>query len=87
VQNVQVRAFRVLLSAFVRGRVHLHFDSAEEVAAALSAAGFASADVQRAVNLAGEGRDPASGEGRDPASRLARDPASGLAHILEASTT
>ena len=26
VQNPQVRIFRVLLSAFVRGRVHLHFD-------------------------------------------------------------
>ena len=79
VQNVQVRAFRVLLSAFVRGRVHLHFDSTADVAAALRAAGFASADVQRAVDLAGEAGGPAS--------RLARDPASGLAHILEASTT
>lgn len=79
VQNVQVRVFRVLLSAFVRGRVHLHFDSTAEVIAALRAAGFASAEVERAVVLAGEGRDPASS--------LARDPASGLAHILEASTT
>jgi O-methyltransferase involved in polyketide biosynthesis len=78
-QNVQVRAFRALLSAFVRRRVHLHFDSAAEVAAALRAAGFATVDVRRAVDLAGDGPEPAS--------RLGRDPASGLAYILEASTT
>src|SRR5205823_14308816 len=30
VQNVEVRAFRVLLSAFVRGRVHLHFGDPEQ---------------------------------------------------------
>ncbi len=41
VADLQVRAFRVLLSAFVRGRVYLHFDSAEDVVAALLAAGFA----------------------------------------------
>ena len=67
----EVRAFRVLLSAFVRGRVYLHFDDAEQAAAALTAAGFASAHVLRAI-------DVASG---------ANDPAARLAHIIEASTT
>ncbi len=70
-QTVEVRAFRVLLSAFVRRRVHLSFGSAHDVRAALRAAGFASADVRPAVSAAG----------------LAPDPGSSLAHILEASTT
>jgi O-methyltransferase involved in polyketide biosynthesis len=70
VQNVEIRAFRILLSAFVRGRVYLHFDSTSEALAALRAAGFDAAQVARAVDLVGGGRDPASR----------------LAHILEAST-
>jgi O-methyltransferase involved in polyketide biosynthesis len=37
------RAFRVLLSAFARGRVHLHYRDADEAAAALRNAGFAEA--------------------------------------------
>jgi O-methyltransferase involved in polyketide biosynthesis len=68
-QNAQVRAFRLLLSAFVRGRVHLHFGTEQEVVAALGEAGFASAEVRRAADVVG-------GEIRDPAGRLA--------HILEA---
>jgi O-methyltransferase involved in polyketide biosynthesis len=71
VQNIQVRAFRVLLSAFVRGRVHLHFDDAAQARDALTAAGFAAAEVHRAVDVVGP----------------ARDPAASLSHILEASTT
>jgi O-methyltransferase involved in polyketide biosynthesis len=89
-QSAQVRAFRVLLSAFVRARVHLHFDSPAEVVAALRAAGFAEAEVQRAVDIAGEGPNASSRvtlEAGDAANRMARDPASRLAHILEASTT
>jgi O-methyltransferase involved in polyketide biosynthesis len=69
-QNAQIRAFRVLLSVFVRGRVHLHFGQPPEVVEALRAAGFASAEVRRASDLAGEHRNAASE----------------LAHILEAST-
>ena len=69
----QVRAFRLLLSAFVRGRVYLHFDDAAEAEAALVAAGFASAEVLLAVAHIGE-----TGTG---------DAGSRLAHILEASTT
>ncbi len=66
----QVRAFRVLLSAFVRGRVYLHFEEASEAEAGLLAAGFAAAEVDRAVDVIGAGRDAGAR----------------LAHILEAST-
>ena len=52
VQNVHTRAFRVLLSAFVRGRVHLHFDDPEDVCAALSDAGFTQCEVRAAGELA-----------------------------------
>jgi O-methyltransferase involved in polyketide biosynthesis len=69
-QNVQVRAFRVLLSAFVRGRVYLHFGNEEEILDALHRAGFTSAEVRRASEV--------SGEDSDRGSRLA--------HIIEAST-
>jgi O-methyltransferase involved in polyketide biosynthesis len=57
-QTMQVRAFRVMLSAFVRGRVHLHFGTEDEVVAALREAGFASAEVQRAADVAHDVDDP-----------------------------
>jgi O-methyltransferase involved in polyketide biosynthesis len=62
VQDATVRAFRVLLSVFVRGRVHLHFDSPQEVVRALKDSGFAAAEVKLAAELA---------TGSDRASRLA----------------
>lgn len=65
-----VQAFRLLLSAFVRGRVHLHFTDAAGAEAALHAAGFASAQVRPAVGVVGEPGDAGTR----------------LAHILEAST-
>jgi O-methyltransferase involved in polyketide biosynthesis len=71
-QTREVRAFRVLLSAFVRGRVYLHFDNAAQATAALRDAGFAQAGVLPAVRVVGE-------DSRDPAARLS--------HIIEASTT
>jgi O-methyltransferase involved in polyketide biosynthesis len=74
VQDVQVRAFRILLSVFVRGRVHLHFESPREVVEALEAAGFARAEVRLAAEVV-------SGAGGEQP----RDRASRLAHILEAS--
>ena len=40
-----VRAFGLALSAFVRGRVYLHFDGAQQAQARLLAAGFAEAGV------------------------------------------
>jgi O-methyltransferase involved in polyketide biosynthesis len=67
-QDVRVRVFRVLLSAFVRGRVHLHFGDEREVQSALLQAGFAAAAVHRAADLSGDGSDPAAN----------------LAHTLEA---
>ncbi len=69
-QTPQVRVFRVLLSAFVRGRVYLHFSQPAEAEAALRDAGFARAEVRRAADIS---------EGRRDAGRR-------LAHILEAST-
>jgi O-methyltransferase involved in polyketide biosynthesis len=69
-QNAQVRVFRLLLSAFVRGRVHLHFGSEEEVITALHEAGFLGAEVRQATEVVGEDRDQAAR----------------LAHIIEAST-
>jgi hypothetical protein len=54
------RAFRALLSAFVRGRVHVHFESTDGVVAALEEAGFVKADVR-----------PAERAARDRATRIA----------------
>ena len=71
VQSPFVRGFRVALSAFVRGRVYLHFHSAEEAVAALLAAGFAAATVTPADAITADSP---------------REAGAGLAHILEAST-
>lgn len=68
-QTLQVRAFRVVLSAFVRGRVHLHFRDPGEVVDALKRAGFAQAEVRPAFALAG----------------LPAQPGTRLAYVLEAS--
>lgn len=67
----QVRAFRLLLGAFVRGGVYLHFSDAREAESTLVEHGFAAAQVRRAVDVVG--RREGSG--------------SRLANILEASTT
>jgi O-methyltransferase involved in polyketide biosynthesis len=69
VQTIEVRAFRILLGAFVRGRVHLHFRDPGEVVHALQAAGFARAEVRPAFAVAG----------------LTGHPGTRLAYILEAS--
>ena len=58
-----MRAFRLLLSAFVRGRVHLHFGSEHEAAAALRDAGFRHASLRRASEVAPEGGSLGSGAG------------------------
>lgn len=71
VQNALIRGFRVALSLFVRGRVHLHFQSAPDAEAALLRAGFKHAGVRRASDIV----------------EVPEGPAGGLAHILEASTT
>jgi O-methyltransferase involved in polyketide biosynthesis len=46
IQTPVIRAFRVVLGAFVRGRVYLHFESEGEAVAELEAAGFRSAEVR-----------------------------------------
>ncbi len=69
-QTLEVRAFRVLLAAFVRGRVHLHFRDPGEVVSALQDAGFPRAEVRPAFAVAG----------------LAGHPGTRLAYVLEAST-
>jgi O-methyltransferase involved in polyketide biosynthesis len=53
----EARAFRVLLSAFVRGKVHIHFERAEDVEAALRKAGFASASARAATEVLDRRRD------------------------------
>ncbi len=40
-----IRAFRVALGAFVRGRVYLHFDTPDEVRTALGNAGFGAVEL------------------------------------------
>ncbi len=71
VAGSQVQIFRVLLSAFVRGRVHLHFDEPAEAERAVLAAGFASALLRRGIDITDINR----GRGSD------------MVHILEASST
>ncbi|HXF00196.1 MAG TPA: class I SAM-dependent methyltransferase [Solirubrobacterales bacterium] len=65
------RAFGVVLSAFVRGRVHTHFADADEATAALRAAGFSEARLHRC------GEHPAAGPTRG-------DPGARRVHIIEA---
>jgi O-methyltransferase involved in polyketide biosynthesis len=69
-QSPAVRAFRVALSAFVRGRVYLHFDDAADAERRLHASGFATASVRPAGQV----------------TALPGDRGGSLAHILEAST-
>jgi O-methyltransferase involved in polyketide biosynthesis len=56
-QHPFVRAGRLALSGFVRGRVHLHFPSESEAAAALLGCGFVEASVRPAHEIA-----PAEGQ-------------------------
>jgi O-methyltransferase involved in polyketide biosynthesis len=55
-----VKVFMLGLSAFVRGRVNLHFPRAADAAAALERAGFARAQVRPAAEVLslGDARDP-----------------------------
>ncbi len=69
-QTIEVRGFRMLLSAFVRGRVYLHFADPEQAEAELRQAGFVDVTIEPATTVTG-----------DPPTRGAQ-----LAHILEAST-
>jgi O-methyltransferase involved in polyketide biosynthesis len=73
VQDARIRAFRLALSAFVRGHVHLHFEGAEQAQRALRKAGFAAVTLTPAAEI------PGSEEGG--LSRSSR-----LVHIIEASS-
>lgn len=72
VQSPTIRLFRVALSAFVRGRVHLHFSDGADAEARLRGSGFDTAAVRPAAARVAE---RAPGGGGAP-----------LARILEAST-
>jgi O-methyltransferase involved in polyketide biosynthesis len=65
-----VAGFALVLSLFVRGRVHLHYGTPAEAEAALRSAGFATARLRRAASLAPEHRGPGAE----------------LAYIIDAST-
>jgi O-methyltransferase involved in polyketide biosynthesis len=56
--GVGARAFRVVLAAFVRGRVYVHFADCADAEAALAATGFSSASVLPAARCV-----PGTGEG------------------------
>ncbi|WP_293372877.1 class I SAM-dependent methyltransferase [Nevskia sp.] len=62
-----VQAFVRLLSAFVRGRVHLHFDAPVDAENTLKSAGFATAALLSPADFADRYR-----ECRDPAAKLVR---------------
>jgi O-methyltransferase involved in polyketide biosynthesis len=79
-QNLRVKAFRLALAALVRGPVHLHFGDEPEVAGALTGAGFASAEIYRAQELAANGKYSATN------GTAAEDSAARLAHTIEART-
>lgn len=70
VTSTLVRAFRLGLSAFVRGPVSLHFDEAADAEEQLRTCGFAMASVRPATRLAD----------------LPEKSRGSMAHILEAST-
>jgi O-methyltransferase involved in polyketide biosynthesis len=71
VQTPAVRFLRQLLAGFVRGRVYLHFDGAQQAEAALREAGFGGAAVRRAGEI----------------TELPEREQTATAHILEASIT
>jgi len=52
-QSAGVSAFKVVLSAFVKGRVYLHFDNEVVAATELRNAGFELADLHQARHFAG----------------------------------
>jgi O-methyltransferase involved in polyketide biosynthesis len=73
-QTPEVRVFRLLLAAFVRGGVYLHFADAAEAERRLREAGFTSATVTPADRLITDPDERPQGKGGQ------------MAHILEAST-
>lgn len=72
-QNALTTMAMVALSVFVRGQVHLHFDSAADAGRSLGAAGFAPVRLHRV-------------EEHPAAAPVRRDPAARLVHVVEAGT-
>lgn len=72
-RQLAVQAFVGLLSAFVRGRVHLHFRAAADAEAQLLAAGFRTAQLLSPADFADR-------------YRVCRDPAARLVRIVRATT-
>jgi O-methyltransferase involved in polyketide biosynthesis len=70
-RGVTERAFRVVLSSFVRRQVHTHFEGEGAAVDALRAAGFEEVELHRAD------AHPAAGDAAD-------DPAAARIHIIEA---
>ena len=84
VQDLPIRAFRLLLSVFVRGNVHLHFETVPEAVQALRDAGFERAHVRRAMDVLGGSGD--RGGSRHRGGSGPRGGGGQLVHIIEAST-
>ena len=70
IQTPAIRAFRLILAAFVRGQVYLHFPTEQEAESALADSGFTDVSIVLATDLA-----PGTGGA-----------GSRLVHIIEAST-
>lgn len=51
-----IKTFRLVLAAFVRGQVYLHYATEDEARAALTAAGFADVSIEPATDLVPERR-------------------------------
>jgi O-methyltransferase involved in polyketide biosynthesis len=72
-EGATARAFEAALGLFVRRRVHVHFDGADDAVAALRAAGFSEARLHR-------------GDRHPAANDAGRDPAAARVHVVEART-
>ena len=72
-ENALTAAAMGALAVFVRGQVHLHFNSPGEAHAALQDAGFGSVRLHRS-------------DEHPAAERVGRDPAARLVHVVEATT-
>ena len=64
VDRMQVETLSLMLSVFVRGRVRVHYGTAQEVERVLLAAGFSGAEVQSATELLGQEPTAASRHAR-----------------------
>lgn len=59
-QSAAIASFGKVLAAFVRGRIHMHFDNAAAAEEALLAAGFSHSKLHRPADIFSEYTDPGS---------------------------